>query len=289
MRPRRARVLERGRFAASFESAYESIHEVQHDDQYRVAFDGETWHNSLRLRYGLGWETDIEVEAGFLAGRGGYLDDFAEAWHDFFGLPDGGRSNDPKDLYRMRIRRDPGEVLYELEEDHTGFMDVPIVLTRQLAASDDGRSAWAARLGLELPTGDEDKGYGNGTVDYGAGLLGERHFDSSSWYWSADYIVTGDPPGFRRYDVTLEDILHLQLGVELPITRRSAFLTQIRWLSPLVREIHMEEIDSNVIDLGFGVAYLLGSDVVLRLSFHEDVVAATGPDFTMFLSLSWGL
>ncbi|MFT5155248.1 MAG: hypothetical protein ACI841_005259 [Planctomycetota bacterium] len=289
LRPRRAEVLPAGKFGASVESAYQSIYEVQHDDTYRVAFDGETWHTSLRVRYGLGGGMDLEAEVGVLSGRSGFLDGFAENWHDATGFPDGGRSRDPKDLYRMRIRRGPNEFLYELEEGEPGTMDLPIVLTKQFSSAPDGSSAYAARAAIEIPTGEQSKGFGNGSLDSGFGLLGEQHLDALSWYWATDYVITGNPRGFEELGIEVEDLLHLQLGFEFPLGSRFAWLTQIEWVSPMVKGIDLEEVNREILDLGIGAAYRLRDDTHLRLSFHEDLVAATGPDFTLLFGLSWGL
>ena len=63
----------------------------------RVLLDGETYRTSLMLRRGFRprWEYFLELSA--VGHHGGLFDGFIENWHDFFGLPQGGRDIAPND------------------------------------------------------------------------------------------------------------------------------------------------------------------------------------------------
>ena len=232
-------------------------------------------------------QTDLEIELGLLSGGSGFLDRFAEQWHSFTGLPDGGRSRVPKDQYHMNIRRGPDELIYELDKTEAGLLDLPIVLTHQLFRDDEGGSAGALRIGVELPVGDQSKGFGNGALDWGVGLIAERHLPRASLYGGLDWVVTGQGKSFDDAGVDILDQLHAQFGVEWPTGEGTAILTQLEWVTPFIGEIDLEEVDADIVDLGVGYAWSM-RDFIWRAAFHEDLVAASGPDFSFFLNLSWG-
>jgi hypothetical protein len=77
--------------------------------------------------------------------------------------------------------------------------------------------------------------------------------------------------------------------MELRWNDRLSLLTQLLWTSPLTSDIDLEEISREIFDLGLGAAYDMKSGGRLFVSFHEDLVAATGPDFSLLIGASWGL
>src|SRR5690606_16287416 len=112
LRPRRAKVLDKGELRLDARFVYASIEEIGVDPgKTLVAFDGEVARGSLGVRYGVGESSDLEVELGLLYSDSGFLDDFVESWHELFRLPGGGRARRENDLHDMRIVED-GETIY---------------------------------------------------------------------------------------------------------------------------------------------------------------------------------
>ena len=287
MRPRRATVLPKGKLAGAVDSTYSSIFEVETAPGETVNFDGEIWRTAGRARYGLGGRTDLEVELALVLASSGFMDSFVEEFHNLFGFPDAGRDGAEENQYRMRLRHD-GELVYELEEDRVGFADVPIIVTHQVREENASGPAVAVRVGVELPTGSEDRGFGNGELDWGVGSLMERSLGRWTVTAAVDVLLPGNPDAFQRAGVDLNDILSLQLGGEYRWNDRLSLLGQLFWTSPMTDDYSVEEFNSEIFDLGLGLAYDWTGGPRLYVAFQEDLVAATGTDFGVIVGLSWG-
>ncbi|TDJ73146.1 MAG: DUF3187 family protein [Planctomycetota bacterium] len=287
LRPRRAETQPVDRLGVAFQSVYTSIFERSSKAGEQIRFDGELWRNTLRVRKGITSEMDIEVELAALYTTSGFLDDFIEGYHDLFFLPQGGRDKVQDDQFTMRLRKD-GETIYDLDEDRVGFGDIPIVVTRRLRAEDEDGPAVAVRLGVELPTGSADRGFGNGKLDWGGGFLTERSFGRWTLTGALDYVVTGQPDDFDDAGVDAENILQVQSGLEYRWSNVTSCLLQLFWTTPMIDDFDDEEITSDIVDVGLGVVRDLAGGGRFTFSFHEDLVAATGPDFSVLVGIAWG-
>ena len=68
-----------------------------------IAIDGETetWTLSFRRGLGNGWEAGVVLP--LIKQSGGYLDRTIIKWHDWFGMPQGGRDQGPIDALNYRL------------------------------------------------------------------------------------------------------------------------------------------------------------------------------------------
>ena len=285
-RPRRAAPVGEGQLQVGVVSAYSSIYEEDQEAGEKAVFDGEFLQSSLTLRYGLGERTDLELEVGGTYATSGFLDPFINDFHSFFGFPDGGRDKAPTNDYLMRIQRD-GDVLYDLEADQAGLLDIPLWITHAVQLEDEGQPGILLRAGVELPVGSESRGRGNGELDYGVGVLFEKSLERFTFTGGLDFIWTGQPTAFEQADVELDDVFQLSAGTEYRLDRSSSLLVQLLWYSPMLSDFGLEEINREIFDLGLGYARDLGDSLRLQLAFHEDLVAATGNDFSVLAGLTW--
>lgn len=288
-RPRRAVTQDSGTTDVAWDSAYSSIYfKDKNGPDESVMLDGELWTNVVRTRHGIGERSDIEFEVGVLRAGGGFLDPFVNDWHDAFGFPDGGRNDAKDNSYEMQIRAH-GESAYELEAHHVGLLDTSIVWTRSLLDEDEAQPALAFRAGVELPTGSESKGFSNGKVDYGLGLLLERSVGRWTFTGATDYVFTERSRDFERADIQIDDLLDVQAGAEYRWNDSGSLLAQLVYTSPLVRDIPLDTIDSPILDLGVGAVWDHSERSRITLTFHEDLIADAGPDFGFALSWVWRL
>ncbi|MCP3917554.1 MAG: DUF3187 family protein [bacterium] len=289
LRPRRAAVQERGSPGYAVDLAYASIFEVDDDltEGDEVSFDGELLRSSARARFGLGRGTDVEVEVAALYGTSGFLDSFIDDFHDATLLPGGGRSSTDRDQFDMALAHE-GETAYGLEEDRVGFGDLPVVVTHAVRDEDDDGPAVAIRFGIELPTGSEDRGFGNGALDFGFGVLAERSYGRWSLFGALDYVAPSESDAFEDANLELLDIFQGQFGVEYRWHDRMSVLGQLFLTTPMVDEIDLEEIDREVLLFGAGCAWDFGESARMYAVFNEDLVAAAGPDFSVLVGVSWG-
>jgi len=254
----------------------------------RAAFDGELWRNELRVRRGLDARTDIEIELAALYGSAGFLDPLVDHFHGFFSLPDHGRSAVERDQYAMHVRS-RGTTLYQLTPHQVELQDVPVVVTRRLGESLERDGAWALawRAGIELPAGSVRDGAGNGELDFGAGILGERSDGRWTRTFALDFVRTGDSALFERASVEAEDLILLQAGLEWRCSEDSSVLVLASALSPLARDLGLEETGEPALDLGLGFARDLSPHARWFVSFHEDLLAEIGTDFTLYAGWSF--
>jgi len=278
-----------GETGFAVQAAYSSIFELSRTQTQVAEFDGELLRTSLRVRRGLGPATDLEMELAGLYSTSGFLDGFVNDFHNATSLfADGGREDFPDDQYAMTLQVG-SRTLYELEEDRVGFMDLPITLTHALRREDAHGPAVALRLAVELPTGSEARGFGNGGIDYGTGLLLERSIERWTITGAFDLRVADEPSAFAGTGVEVPPIVSAQNGYEYRWSDTTSVLVHLAWTSPILTGFNAEEVDRDILDLGFGAAWDVGEDSVFALTFHEDVIAATGTDFSVLFAFRSGL
>lgn len=285
--PRSARVQARGTVGVGADLSYSSIFERSQRNGDAVDFDNELLRATARVRYGFAPNFDVEVELGGLYGSGGFLDGFIEDFHSLIGAPNQGRDDAPRDRFAASIDSN-GASVYRLEEDRPNVSDTMLVVTwgEAVIAPREWASAW--RVGLDLPTGDESAGAGSGGLDWIVGWNGEYSQGVLSHFVGASYGRAQAADSFERADVELPDRYALFYGLEWRWDDRFSWVAQLDLGSPLVREIDLSEIDRPILDLGVGFVRDIGASSRFWLSFHEDLLADSGPDFAVHVGWTWG-
>jgi hypothetical protein len=287
-RPRRAAIQPAEKTLLSVQSAYSSVYQNGHSGTDDVVFDGEIWHTSLALRRAVAPSTDLELELSLIYATSGFLDLIVEDYHHMFGFPSEGRDERSRFAYEMDAFHN-GNLAYRLDGNEVGFGDLPIVLTHALVDESASHPGVSIRAGVELPTGSEEKGFGNGKLDYGGGLLAEKAFGRWNTTAAVDYVVAGSSHTFEQADASSHDNLDLQVGLEYRWNDRLSLLLGSVLESPVTRDIAIKEIDGNILSIDVGVAWDLGNRSRLLLDFGEDAVAKAGPDFTLMAAWSISL
>jgi len=283
-RPRSTQTTATGKVDVELASAYSSIFVNGNDSHSQVTLDGEIWRNTLRFRTGLTPTIDIEAELAYVTAMSGFLDGFIQSWHAFLGLPNGGREKRGENEYEMHADKD-GQRVYSIDENTVSFGDLPIVLTGRIVDESEGTPAIVWRAGVELPTGSESSGYGNGGLDWGGGVALERSLGRVTLTGGAYYVFVANPDSFSDADVSALDQIYAHLGAELRWSDTGSLVTGLRFSRPATTDIAIPEIDGNVLDLDVGWAEDIGESV-LTFGLTEDLIAESGPDFTVFASWS---
>ncbi|MBK7876967.1 MAG: DUF3187 family protein [Planctomycetes bacterium] len=287
-RPRSARTEAEDAHSLRITSEYSSIFENGDVGDERVVLDGELWRTSFALTYGVGPRTDLEVELPIVYASNGFLDRFVESWHDFFGFPGGGRGERERFTYEMEIEKD-GRSIYHLEGGEPAIGDVPVVLTHAVVDETSSTPAVAVRVGADLPIGSESKGFGNGALDWGGGVLAEKSWGRWTMTGAVDYVFTRRPSSFVGSGVDVEDDLGAQWGLEYRWNDSLSLLGGLIVNAPVTRDFRIKELDRETISADVGLALDTGPSSTLIVGFEDDVVAESGPDFTFFASWSVGL
>ena len=291
-RPRRAVTQPKGELGVAGQLSWSSMEEVARNPSWapgqEVALDGETTRAVLRARYGLAERTDVEVELPLLYATGGSMDGLIEAWHKIFSLPNGAREENENGRYEMQVVDGP-DVLYELEGDRIGLQDIPIILTHNVREEDDAGPALAVRAAIELPTGSESDGFGNGALDYGVGGLLERSWGRWTLTSALEVLLPGDSDRLERAPGhSFNDMWAFELGGEYRWNDGLSLVAGVVWTTDFLDSIELAELDRDIVDLGLGVAWDASKESRMTLTLHEDVIALTGSDLTIQFGWLWG-
>lgn len=221
------------------------------------------------------------VKLPFVAYGGGVLDGFIENWHEVFSLPDGDRDESPR--YQVNIAyNDPEGNSFKLEKSEYGIGDINLELVRPLRCQRSRLEHLlpAVRLGLKLPTGDDEKLMGSGATDLYLDIRSSLLM-LNSWAFRAGIgvLVTGESDLFSNQE-------HLVLfGKFLTAFQYSGnidLLAQIDWHSPLF-DSELVELGENSIQLTFGGAIKMSGQRSLELALQEDLTPDTSPDLGLFI------
>jgi hypothetical protein len=282
LRPRGAATTAPGAWDVRVQSAYSSIFEVGSGDDGAVAFDGELWRTSIAARTGLGPRTDVEVELPFLFATSGFLDVFIETWHALFGLPDSGRETRPRFDYDMRIEAGSATA-YELAGDRLGLADVPIVLTQRVVDEGAHSPAVYLQVALELPAGDEARGFGSGGLDWALGIGVERNWRDWSAGLACAYTRRDPARTFESAGLEVDPGLAARADAEWRWSSTSSLLLGLRYENAVSDSLGIEELGGDVLELDAAVALDGAGGARWMAGFTEDLVSASGADFTVFV------
>ncbi|MBE0596324.1 MAG: DUF3187 family protein [Desulfuromonadales bacterium] len=248
-----------------------------------IVLDGETYRYTLALRRGLSSGLEVGVEIPWVAHSGGFLDGFIEGWHDFFGLPQGGRDRAPRDQLFFEYREN-GAVELQRVDSADGLGDIRLTAAWPLRKRSPSSTAAALHASLKLPTGDSDRLLGSGSTDLALGVNADRTFPSS---WGEFALYGGG------------GLLLLTDGDVLPDRQRNlvGFATAggawrpLSWLAfKLQLDGHTAFYDSDLTELGESLQLTVGGtldwgDTSLDIGVGEDIVVDSAPDVLFHLAL----
>jgi hypothetical protein len=228
--------------------------------------------------------TDVEVELPVVYASSGFLDAFIENWHAAFGLPNGGREEREQDQYDMYVEKD-GQRLYVLDADGPAFGDVPIVVTQRVLSEYEAGISLDLRGGVELPTGSEPHGIGNGGLDWGGGALVEKSIQRFTLSAGAYFVDAATPDSFASADAEIAEQRYLHAGLEYRWNDRVSVIAGLRSSTPATRDVTIEEVNANVLELDLGFVFEdPGTNRRLSFGLTEDLISESGPDFTVFFA-----
>lgn len=281
--PGSARVLARGR--TQVQIAFEATNNflAQKNSTESLTLDGETHRTTLTVAYGTG-DAEWGIEIPYLSHSGGFLDNFIENWHDFFGLPQGGRTDTPPDQLHYVYRRDGVERL-NISAANRGIGDIRLLAARQLALADTADAT--LRASLKLPTGEAEQLHGSGAADVALWLTATCSMEQC--------------PGTLGWNAEI-GALALGRGDVLPELQRrlvgfgGAGLAWRAW-TPIVLKAELRAHTSfysstDLAALGFtaaqlvlGGSWIINRGTTLDIGVSEDIRVATAPDVSILVGL----
>jgi len=248
-----------------------------------VFFDGETQRHSMAIRWGFSSAWEASAVIPITKHSGGFTDGYVNRWHDFFGMPDGGRSGVSED--QLRYQFDSPELQNRLVASSSGLADVTFELAYVGERQRDQQIAYA--VGYKANTGDDSDWTGSGSSDlYGVARFSGAHRSDLPLYWHGQLGVTkvGDSPflGPNKEDW----ILFGGLSAEWRFNDRWALIGQIDSHSALL-DSSLDALGKPAGMLSLGLRRQLGSRWAVDISFAEDIVVESAPDIIFQASIHY--
>ncbi len=262
--------------SASF--SYSSVFMVKSSPQWSMGLDMEVAELTLRAKKTIGDSFELGVDVPFLSFNSGFMDNFLESYHRFFGFPDYGRSSRPSNEFLYEVRRD-GSLVVKGEGGGIGIGDIRLSAKKIILNGDPRVSVTAD---LELPTGNAKKGYGNGSFDAGVGLLIDKRLSEKvKAYGNFGIVFPGHLKGYET--INLRQFVYGGAAVEAEIWKSFSVLGQMLFQRSPFPRTEIGSVDRISALLSFGGRYVSGNNS-LEFSITEDPNTAGAPDVTFNLS-----
>ena len=247
-----------------------------------IETDEETFRGSLILSYGVKKNLQIGIEVPYVSHEGGFLDDFIYDWHDFFNMPQNGRSKDNSN--ELHISYETDSVSFRLPEPESGLGDIRINSAYTLPWKN---RAFILSAELKFPTGDYEKLTGSGGYDFTLGL------------------ILNDPQSLAKYRITLfGGLAGMYLGDidgELATVQNNfavAGRAGIGWQALKIIQLKLQldaqsalydsdlkEMGDPALQLVMGGSLFFTPAVYLDISVAEDINTSTAADVAFQLAL----
>ncbi len=251
----------------------------------RLTLDGETWRLDFVYERRVSEAWSVTAALPLIRNSGGVLDDFIDAWHSVFNLPDGKRNSRPENEIQFFYDDGPGPSYFR-SQAATGLGD--LMLSAARTAGRDG--SWRLELSVKLPTGDTDLLMGSGAADVAVSLL---HRGASSWashpagwFWGAGLLRIGQPD---RFPAQSNDWVGLgMVGVSWQPFARLGLKAQLD-LHSAYYDSHLEQIGNAAMQATLGGWWAIDEQRVLTIAVIEDLVVRAAPDVSLQIGFEWKL
>ncbi len=267
-------------------TAYSNLFLAGQNPTTSFEMDGELMRTALGLEFGLGGGWELGIELPFIHSSGGFLDEFVVKWHEAFGLPDQGRQHLPRNRFLVKATHQ-GNTVYEVEETSLALADVPIVLGfSALEPSETQPYGLAFRAGIELPTGDDNAGFGNGGLDFALGLVGEWRIHPVAFTTHLQHSFAATPDRYEASGFDYGDVSSAGIGLELALSDDSWLLLQTEWETSTLRGLDLARTAKEQWLLWGGLRFRVAARTRLELALAEDLSTFIAPDFSLWLGIT---
>ncbi len=259
---------------------------VSHQNGEAIILDGETYVATLGLRYGLADNLQVGLDLPWVSHESGFLDNFVQLWHNFFGLPNGNRDELPNNQLDFSYSRNGDELLH-LDERASGFGDTRLLVGWQWLSDDRGSVNLQGTV--KAPTGDSGKLLGSGGWDVSLGISGQHNFESG---WGKVAVWSGVGGSWLGSGEVLPDLARQWaangwLGAGWCPADWIDFKVQVDAQTALYRS-ELSELGAPAVILTLGGNLAAGENTSVEIDVGEDLNVRTAPDFTMTLAVSHG-
>ena len=266
-------------FIANISNTYDFSTNASED----YATDVETFRGAVTVAYA--WRNNFQVglEVPYINYDSGSFDDFIYNWHDFFNMPQNGRSEDTNDQFQVSYTAPSGST-YEMSGPESGIGDIRINCTYSRPWKD---RQFIFSSELKLPTGDYDKLTGSGGYDLSVGLMFNDPQSLAKYrltfFGGLAGIYLGDSDGDLAEDQN-NFALAGRAGIGWQATKLIQLKMQLDAQSALY-DSDLKELGDLAMQLVMGGSLTFSDKAYLDISVAEDIITTTAPDVAFQLAL----
>ncbi|RII28524.1 MAG: hypothetical protein CXR31_01170 [Geobacter sp.] len=255
-----------------------------------LLIDGESYRITMAFRHGISDNIEVGMDIPFVGHGAGVFDHFIEEWHDFFGLPEGGRKEAPTNRLLYTYSRD-GQERLRLDDSNFGLGDIRLIGGLQLYKDRQTcQRAVALRASIKLPTGSISKLHGSGSTDVALWLDASDDYRLSGRWGHMTLFGSAGGMALTNGDVLSDQQRNFAgfgcLGFGWSPLEWLAFKSEISAHSPFYRGSDLPELTDPSCLLTIGGTLAFSPDTALDIGVSEDLVVSTAPDVALHLGLS---
>lgn len=242
-----------------------------------IILDAETLH--FRLRASANWGGWLATATlPLISHDEGILDSTIDSWHDFTGLPTGGRERAPRDRFLVRYSRD-GELLLDFDDssDADGVGDVVLSLGR---AIDDTE----IRFEVKLPTGETDSLTGSGGASISVLVEATRQL-TPVWHSFGGLAVTALETSDWLPDMQRNVVGSALAGFGATLMPRLAAKIQLNGHSALYKDTELDQLGETAVLISTGLSWTATAHCLLDVALVENLTSRVAPDVGLHLNL----
>jgi len=251
----------------------------------QLIIDGETWRANVSYQRSIGDSWTLGAELPMVRQSGGVLDDFIDAWHSVFNLPDGRRNLRPEDELQFFYTDGSGPGYFRSQPD-SGLGDLQLSAARAFGAGEE----WLVKLTLKLPTGNEALLAGSGATDVSVSVLrtGQVTWRShpAGWFWGGALIHIGQP---EMLTARARDWVGVgMIGASWQPFARLGFKAQLD-LHTAFYDSALEELGNAAMQATVGGWWAIDERRTLTVAVVEDLIVRAAPDVSFQVDFAWRL
>jgi hypothetical protein len=282
--PDRADILPKGRGSIKLNTTITNTLISQKSAHYTATVDMEVIRTSLEMGYGVTSRLELGLSLPVSHYYAGFMDKPIIEVERMSGKIRATRDEEEPNRFAYVIKKDD-KVFISSSKNSIGMGD--LVLTAKVKIWGEGNilPGLSTKLSVKLPTGDNDRAFGSGEVDWGFGLLLKKNLNKMSAYLNGNVIFPGD--AFDDTGISLREFYTFMLGAAYQFTPRLSAMAQMNWITKPFKNTGLDVLDKRIFDLLMGITYHTENSVFVQVGGIEDIFDSSeaGADFTFFLNV----
>lgn len=256
---------------------FTNTYQIESKGNENLVIDVENTRYDFQITYRKSlWHFNLTVP--FISNRSGFLDQTIEGWHDFFGLPQGGRDSAQNNQINLLYQVDGNDIINS-QDPSEGIGDIQLAAGYQI---DPQSQFWFA---LELPSSDNSLFISNQEMEFAFWYLTANNLNEKLTTYGTLGLSFPANDGLMINRIE-NQVLFGQVGLIYTWLPRYQLLLQLDLHSNIVKNSDLEAL-GNSIQAQFGLRInKLFSEQQLDLFFSEDIIPGYAPDITFGIRLS---